>query len=229
MARYQSEDEIRAEKIEKLGEECGQLYFELWKECVWLHTKWREYEALFEDKKRVEVLNRAAPFAFFMIQQVIVEDVVLHLARLTDPPRSRGKANLTVRSLPGLLDDSAVSTAVRRKVEEVGKAVEFARERRNRRLAHLDIDTVRDQHPEPLKAVSSERINTALRLLAELLNEIEQAYLGSSVYYHDGMRPRGGAHNLVQKIAAGVYFLGDWNDRLRRGEADPRERRHWQI
>jgi hypothetical protein len=75
--------------------------------------KWAESVELFGSKPtRTELLNQAAPAFFHMIQIVLWEDTLLHIARVTDVATSGGKnqkANLTIQNLPGLVAKSARS------------------------------------------------------------------------------------------------------------------------
>jgi hypothetical protein len=50
-----------------------------------------------------------------MIQDRLGEAVFLHIARLTDPPFSFGKSNLTLLSLPGLIEDLKLKEAVEKR------------------------------------------------------------------------------------------------------------------
>ena len=91
-------EEARTEHIRVMGEELGSLYDALWQEVAGLHGKWSEYAALFGTREsRVDLLNQAAPYFFRIVQDSLWEDVLLHIARLTDPPKSAGKSNLTVQ------------------------------------------------------------------------------------------------------------------------------------
>ena len=93
--------ENKADHVSKMGEEIGLIYDALWQEIAWIHKKWAEYVALFgTTPERIELLNQAAPSFFRTVQDSMWEDVLLHLARLTDSPRSMGK-NKVHRALPG--------------------------------------------------------------------------------------------------------------------------------
>src|SRR5262245_20632655 len=93
-------EEARAHSIELMGPELGEIYAALWQEVAWIHSKWAEYVVLYGTKEsRVDLLNRAAPRFARLIQDTLWEDVVLHIARLTDPPKSTGKHNLSLQSL----------------------------------------------------------------------------------------------------------------------------------
>ena len=104
-SKVRTPQEARAEHIRIMGEDLGSLYDALWQEVAGLYGKWSEYVALFGTREsRVDLLNQAAPSFFRIVQDSLWEDVLLHIARLTDPPKSAGKSNLTVQRLTSAID-----------------------------------------------------------------------------------------------------------------------------
>jgi hypothetical protein len=62
-------------------------------------AKWRTFTELYGAESNVQLLNETAPLFFRLVQDTFVDDVVLSIVRLLDPPRSMGKENLTVAHL----------------------------------------------------------------------------------------------------------------------------------
>ncbi len=92
MSGIRTAEESKADHVAAMGVELGEFYSALWHELAWIHSKWAEYVTLFgTTSTRVELLNQAAPRFFRTIQDSLWEDVLLHIARLTDSPRSAGK------------------------------------------------------------------------------------------------------------------------------------------
>jgi hypothetical protein len=119
MAEHKTREQVRYEHREVMGSILGPLYHALYEEVTWLHAKWQQYRALFaESPERIDLLNKVAGFFFQVIQDVLWEDVVLHIARLTDPARSAGKDNLTLLRLEGAISDRALSAEVAVVVEQ---------------------------------------------------------------------------------------------------------------
>ena len=82
-----------------MGWELGELYAALWREVAGIHSKWAEYVVLYGTKEsRVDLLNRAAPRFARLIQDTLWENTVLHIARLTDPPKSMGTQSVRTES-----------------------------------------------------------------------------------------------------------------------------------
>ena len=54
-------------------------------EAAFLHLKWNEYVVLFgTGPERVDLLNRAAPGFFHLVQDSWWDDLLLHISRMTD-------------------------------------------------------------------------------------------------------------------------------------------------
>lgn len=230
MAEELTSGQVVARNVEALGEELGLLYTDLYNECIWVHTIWREVDSLYgTSQERVDLLNRTASYFFYLLQLMAQDNVLLHIARITDPPGSGDKRNITVRSLPQHISDPKDASRVQEKVEALLGAASFAREHRNKRIAHIDLAARRGTIPEPLPAATRERIENVLGHLREVLNEFERCCLQFSVHYEDGVAPMAGADSLARYLAAGSHFLEDWYRRLKSGEADPKERSIWSI
>ncbi len=150
MSRYRTALETERYYVEQMGEPLGALFYALWQEVAWLNLKWQEYIELFGKKpSRVELLNKAAPLFFRIVQDALWYDILMHIARLTDPPKSRGKPNLTIRRLPELVGNQELDSLV----EEAKEAAEFCRDWRHRRIAHRDLRFLRMHNLWRLQAV----------------------------------------------------------------------------
>jgi hypothetical protein len=216
-------DEARADAVRAMGQELGDLYSALWQEVAWLHAKWEEYVALFGTKEsRVELLNRAAPRFARVVQDTIWEDVLLHVARLTDPPKSAGKENLTIRGLAALVNDPATRTKVTELVDAAMIATDFCRDWRNRHLAHRDLLLALNRGAQPLKEASRLGVRTALRSIAAALDAISARYLDSTSMFEVGPGP-GGAINLLYVIDEGLNAAKERESRLTNGRPEPRD------
>jgi AbiU2 len=98
MSSSRTASESKADHIARMGEGLGGVYDALWQEVAWIHSKWAEYVTLFgASPARIELMNQSAPSFFRTVQDSLWEGVLLHIARLTDPPKSKGKSNLSLR------------------------------------------------------------------------------------------------------------------------------------
>lgn len=190
-----------------MGEPLGQIYSALWQEIATLHFHWGEYVELFGNKPaRITLLNDAAPFFFRMIQDGLLEMSVLHLARLTDAPVSRGRnerTNLTIRSLPNLIAEPEFKATVATLINEAIAATDFCRDWRNRHIAHRDLKLALDQPTTPLAEGSRAAVKKALDALGAVLNALAGHYFKSETRFDLGA-PRGGSASLLYVLSEGV-------------------------
>jgi hypothetical protein len=201
-------EEVRQRYVDAMGRELGELHFTLWNECVLLHWKWEEYVALFGTKpERITLLNQAAPSFFHIIQDTLWDNILLHIARLIDPPQSLRKDNLTIRRLPSLVHKELTEDLELLLQACVAKC-EFVRDWRNRWIAHRDLSLAL-QHPKaaPLAEASRQAVKDSLSSIAELLNAVELHYCGSTVVYE--LHPPGNAEALLYVLWYGIHAEED--------------------
>jgi len=194
-------EQVRAAKVAAMGQELGELCHDLYREVAWLHVKWQEYRELFgASRERVQLLNRVAPAFFGFLQSVLFDDILLHITRLTDPPRSVSKDNLTVQRLSALLQSADLKLRVDKLVEQAKQRSDFARDRRNRWIAHRDLLTARNQSPQPLAKASRDAVEQAMAAIRDVMNEVESHYEKARVAYEHSIEPLGGAAALVARL-----------------------------
>jgi hypothetical protein len=194
-------DEARAECVDRMGRDLGEIYAALWQEVAGIHSKWAEYLVLYGTREsRVNLLNRAAPRFARLVQDTLWENVVLHIARLTDPPKSMRKSNLSVRSLAQHIDHTETKSEVERLVARAIVESEFCRDWRNRHLAHRDLKLALARGAEPLKPGSRQSVRIVLGTLGESLNVVSSHYLSSTTGF-EFETDAGGALSLL-------YVLG---------------------
>ncbi|MFB3917100.1 MAG: hypothetical protein ACE14M_10250 [Terriglobales bacterium] len=220
MSSDQTEQQVHHDYVAGMGSELGNVFFRLRNECVMLHWKWEEFVALFGTRpERIELLNRAAGAFFWVVQDTLWDDVLLRIARLTDPPQSRGKYNLTLARLTEL-----VALPLRQKVEALfqGCAARsaFARDWRNRRIAHSDLALALDHRTaEPLASASRKHVNDALAAIVAVLNAVQVHYLRSESMYE--LTPHGNAVSLLYVLRDGLKAEEDRIKRLKSGNYTP--------
>jgi hypothetical protein len=178
-----SPEDDKMKYADKMGQELGNICYRLWHECVWLHWKWGEYVTLFgTTPDNVRLLNKAAPSFFRLVQDSLWDDVLLHICRLNDKPKSCGKENLTLQLLPRL-----VAPEIRARVEELlaacGRKCEFALDLRNRHLAHRDLALATNDKAKPLPPASRRSVKEAIEAIADVLKAVELHYMNVDVCF----------------------------------------------
>jgi hypothetical protein len=202
---YKDEIQVTDEYVQRMGKPLGALFSALWRELVWLHVKWGEYVELFgTDLERVELLNRAAPNFFGIIQDVLLDNILLHIARMTDEPGSGTKTTLTIRALPDAVDPKIRAT-VEALINSAKDKVQFCRVLRNKSLAHSDLTLALDPKlAAPLPTKSRNRVREALDAVGNIMNTIEEHYGSAPTGFAYTIPALGGAGLLLDVIESGL-------------------------
>ena len=221
-------EEGKAARIVAMGDELGTLYDALWQQLVWLQTKWSEYVALYGTKEsRVETINQTAPLFARIFQDALFDDVLMHIARMTDPPKSAGRANLTVQRLSALAPPQ-VGTQVEASLAEVLRASEFCRDWRNRRIAHRDLELAVGNGATPLKAASRAKVDAAIARLADTLNVLELHYFQSTTFFDNPNQTRG-VMALLRTLDDGILVERERMKKRASGSYDPELYKHREL
>jgi hypothetical protein len=214
-------DEMRQRNIKAMGEALGMQYTTMFEQVSLLHLYWGEFLELFgTNDKRIERLNQSAPGFFRMLQEQQFETNMLHMARLTDSPKSVGKDNLTVFNLPNLVADANLKKQVVDLLAEVKDKTAFCREWRNRRFAHHDLLlAVGDGKAVALKAPTKEKVSAALEALDDVLNAIERHYYRGMCDF-TAIAAHKGAATLLFTLGFGVKARKEMEAKIARGSFD---------
>jgi HEPN superfamily AbiU2-like protein len=193
-------DEVRADYISAMGQELGVSFFELYRKLVELHILWQQYRQLFgDDPDTVQLLNRTSGLFFKVVQDELWDSVLLGVSRMTDPPATGRYKNLTVQSLPPLIADAALQAEVRALCEKALAAAEFAREHRDKRIAHSDHSYLSNPSSNPLSGISRTLVEEMLASLRAVLNRLDAHFRDGAVIYEDFV-DESGARLLVHKL-----------------------------
>jgi hypothetical protein len=226
-----SPEEIIEDNVAAMGEEPGRQFSALWQELADIHSKWGEFIELFsKTEARIDLLNRAAPAFFGMLQNEMWENILLHLARLTDKPKTVGKSNLTVQNFPAMISDASVCATVEALIEVAVERTEFCRDWRNRVIAHQDLDLALDRPPAVLQTGSKVDVDAALEALVNIMDEVSIHFTKSGVGF-DSHSPPGGAFELLTVLADGVREQESRRKRFEEGAytQEDLESSRWQL
>lgn len=113
-------------------------------QCIWLQTCYNIYAVLFEsDQSTKEILSGTAQLFFGDLNLILIEYCLLQVCKLTDPPRSNGRDNLTVKYLNGLLDaENLLTTEITAASDGLENYRNLIKDGRNRIISHADKETL---------------------------------------------------------------------------------------
>ena len=201
-------DKTKREYQEKLGNELGAIFYGLWHDWVSGLVRSNEFRELFSNDAHVELLNAIGGGFMWDIQQILWDDLMLRVTRLTDPVRTGGKANLTVQALPALCEDAELRNQIQSRIDAAVEAAAFARDWRNRRISHADLIRATEANAEPLAPASLAQVATALDSVHAVLNAISLRILDADIMNDVAMPPRARTFisNTDQLVAAVQYI-----------------------
>jgi hypothetical protein len=212
-------EEAEKANIAKMGDALGRQYSSLWQEVAMLHVRWAHYVELYGAKpERVELLNAVAPLLARIIEDDLWDAMLLHIGRLTDPPKSAGRSNLTLRNLPYLIDDSSTKAAVEAAIQNVIDLSGFCRDLRNRHIAHRDLAVALNLPAVPLSLGSRADMRAVLKAITAVLNLVEGHYKDSQSIFdipiqgHDSLA-------LLRALDDGQRVRQERQQRLSSGKA----------
>ena len=156
-------------------------------EVVWLHGRWTMYRQLYgTNAKRVETLNELAPTFFGTLQGILLDEVQLTLSRLADPAVTGKRRNLTLETLLHevlALPIPELASELTARLDHYRCKCERIIERRNKRIAHYDLDTQRAASTEGQSSASRQEIEGALAALREFMKAVYQFFERSEMAY----------------------------------------------
>lgn len=228
---YHSAEQSKKQNIVAMGEPLGELYSALWQHLTFLYNKWGDYAALFgTNPERIELLNKTGAGFFRIVQDCLWDDSLLHLARITDSSSTGKKHNLTIRRISELVNDAKQKAELEAFVDTAVKATEFARDWRNRRIAHRDLQLALDLPTEPLAAASRQHVSNALSSIANVLNYLSNTYMGSTTMFEFAAEPKAdGASTMLIYLRDGLEVELKRKERLKSGIFSPDDINHRNI
>lgn len=179
-----------------MNTEVQTVYERLRQDTVELHFRWVIFRQLFASTPEdTSLLNERGSHVFYLLQQLLLENIALALSKLTDPSKLGRNRNLSIASLV-----EAISATGEQQLENVllgllahlkDQCKKF-RLLRNKRIAHADYGHAAKIEAEPLPGISRADVEAALTTLRGILHAVETRYLSGTVAYN-GLLPVLGA------------------------------------
>jgi hypothetical protein len=248
MNMNRTQEETKQYYIERMGKELGAIFSELRNEVLMLNLKWSEFLVLFCTKKIVDLLlKKSAPSFFLIIYNIMYDDALLHIERLTEKASSReGKYKyLTIQRLHDLIwekeekelecvEENEKKKEVNKKIQPLTnlknkaiKKAKFAHEWRVRRIAHKELQlALKKPEVKPLVPASSAKVRDALEAIAEYLKAISDHYdMDQMTFKID--KSQTGAYSLLYVIDDGLDKLEERDEQFMEGKGPLDKDRFW--
>lgn len=218
MSTHLTADDVRAKNIAAMGAPLGALYTDLLNEVSWLHVVWHQYRVLFgTTPERIELQNETAGAFFGLLNDTLWESVLLHISRLVDERVVHYRDTLTLLRLPDLIQERELAVRVRSLIDQARVSTRFARDWRNRRIAHRELALVRSEGARPLEHASRASVEAVLALFRDIVNAFESHYFDSEMMF-DFVSPPGDAEALLYQLRLARMIQEERHARLTAGE-----------
>jgi hypothetical protein len=189
----------------EIPEEHREVFDAIGHEVTWLHAIWLNYRQLYAEKETVDLLNTAAPAFARINQDALLDGVLLHLSRLTDPPSSgKGRDNLVLDRLKPLAKasgDPKLVAELDSALAKVKTTCSDLREHRNKRIAHLDYNVALETAKLP--GFSRQSIGDALKAVRDAMNAINMHFRHGPTMY-EAVSMQGDGTSLLACLRDGI-------------------------
>ncbi len=154
-------------------------------EVVRLHYKWKHFKQVFGSDRKVKLLNETAPVFFGYLWNLMLFDILLSIARLTDPPKTKVKSivkeNLSFDNLVLEIKDASLQSQVSQQILALKGKMKAVKTWRDEKIAHNDL--LRQMKEIPLPTIQFSEITAALALIRGIMNVFHQQFNLQTVWY----------------------------------------------
>lgn len=167
--------------------DCKELIRQLAGEMTWLDMKWKLFSSLFGGSpENVEQMNRRTGFVFRILQDALIDDVFLHIAKMLDKPKFGKRFNVTfelvVDWFPPNVSEPARKT-FKDRIDQLRTDFDHILMHRHRRIGHTDLHVATDA--EKLLPISFEKAKEAVEASQKLLSDLSVALDGTAQGFLD--------------------------------------------
>jgi hypothetical protein len=209
-----------------LGNDFGEVFHLALDELVDLNRTWGQFKNLFcRGRERVDLLNKAGASFYYNVDRHFFSSVMLAICRLSDPPKSVGKKNLTVHLFLDFMDTKDRADTMTDMLQGVSDATKFARDWRNRRFSHNSFD-LQTGDARPLEIATVELVDNAIASLYKTMQFVTLDFMSTNLSGHvlDSLNNE---MVMLNRLFLGVEQHNQKLKRLKNGEYDPFEFPKW--
>ena len=147
-------------------------------EFIQLRYRWALFCQLFDSgQDNVDLLNKSGSNVFQLLQKLIIDDAMMTLCRLSDPEKSMGHENASIRNLFKKLKDNLSGETARKidaKLLELDAHMKNISTLRNKAISHKDLNHALavELLPRPAYDELEKSIETVKSILNALTSEL---------------------------------------------------------
>jgi hypothetical protein len=161
--------------IERMGQEIGAIYAHLWAECLDLNAAWGEFETLFTNNENFEIFNTEAPEFFVHLQGLMIQDLMLRVARMVD--NSQAQANLSLEVLRNKLS-ALDKVALQDEFQNLKIVSDFAVKWRHKLYAHKDLSVTLGNPVVSFPDANCLQMEEAIKSINSVMDRVDQVFCG---------------------------------------------------
>jgi AbiU2 len=149
-----------------------------------LHMYWKVYRQLYaRSAQRIELLNETGSMVFHILKRLLLDEVTLSICRLTDPAMTGKKENHSLARLVASVQEKNLSEKLESILNAIQQLAKPFRDRRNRGIAHSDLETKLKLETNPLPGISREMVEKTLEQIRTLMNVYDNYYFKNTTAY----------------------------------------------
>jgi hypothetical protein len=197
----------------------AKIYGYLAGEILRTRAKWIYFRQLFmDDAGRTAKLNKAGGDFFGELMNILVDDLVLSLSRLTDPARNAHQENLTLSLFIEKIQEAGcleLAATLRKKNDTCKEVVSSLRTRRAKRIAHYDSGTIISPDESPLPPLTLKDIRVTIETIESFLGEAN-TYFTKGTFMWDELR----TYNDVETLMVCLCKAEVYDELVDKGRVD---------
>jgi len=179
------------------------------KNVIKLSYRWKIYCQLFDSgNENIALLNSSGREVFKLFQQLVLDDTILALSRLTDPPSSgKDKDNANIKHILDLAGgslSSSASTELNTTLARLEVHVQNLRVHRDKALAHSDVK--HELQVEVLPPITYDELESAMRECRTLMSKLGSELFKQTSCY-DVIVPFGSGGNDLLALLSKAHAL----------------------
>lgn len=209
----------------KIPPEIDEIYYPLFNQVSHVHVQWKIFRQLYvSDPETIGLLKWSANGFFGVVQHTLASEILLTISRLTDAKQTgsgkHARDNLSLDRLIDRIDEQQfpdLKDEMSKRLVAARHACAFARDVRNKLLAHNDLATSLRGRAAVTSQTTTTNIDAALRSIADVLNAIPGHFDNSGVAYTVASMSTDG-NTLLNRLRVAKTYLESLADQLSASE-----------